>query len=298
MPSVAEKSQWVTETRYLGPAHVLDLDETGGRVRLRLPGSPEDVDIWARVAIPGSHELARGETVLVVGEDTDDLYVIGLLERKRASAVSSRRLSLSGGAYAEAAGPPRTEILKIFSKKHELLFEYDEKTGKARVNVESGDLEFVTQNGNIAFVSGREILFHGRSVGITSRRGICLGIMGAIGKIGSVLTLQPHTIRLSSAEVGVSAERGEFQIDQARYRGRELLGEIGYAKLMAERLETAARCVIEKAKNVYRTVEQLSQLKTGRMRTLVDSTYHFKAKKTFFKSEEDYKIKAEKIHLG
>jgi len=298
MPSVAEKYSWMTETRYLGPARVLEVDETGDRVRLRLSGSPEDGDVWARVATAGSYEVRAGDTALVVGEDFADLYVIGLLNRKHPSEVSSRRLALSGGAYAEAGGPPGAETLQIFSKGHELLFEYDEKNGKARVNLESGDLEFVTQNGNIAFMSGREILFHGRSVGITSRRGICLGIMDAINKIGSAVTLQPGRMKLTSPEVGVSAQRGEFQIEEARYTGKKLLGEIGHAKLMAERLETVAQCIIEKAKNVYKTVEQLSQLKTGRMRTLVDSTYHFKAKKAFLKSKEDYKIKAEKIHLG
>ena len=39
-------------------------------------------------------------------------------------------------------------------------------------------------------------------------------------------------------------------------------------------------------------------LRTGRLRTLVDSTFHFKARKAFLKSEQDFKIKAEKIDLG
>jgi hypothetical protein len=49
---------------------------------------------------------------------------------------------------------------------------------------------------------------------------------------------------------------------------------------------------------MYNTVEQLSQLKTGRMRTLVKSTFHLKAKNSMLKSEEDFKVRAEKIHLG
>ena len=59
-----------------------------------------------------------------------------------------------------------------------------------------------------------------------------------------------------------------------------------------------AESMIEKARNVYRTVEQLSQLKAGRVRTLVASTFFFRTRKAFIHSEEDYKIKAEKIHLG
>ena len=47
-----------------------------------------------------------------------------------------------------------------------------------------------------------------------------------------------------------------------------------------------------KAKNVYQTISELSQLKAGRQRTLVDHTCHMKAKKTIYKSETDFKVKA------
>ena len=70
------------------------------------------------------------------------------------------------------------------------------------------------------------------------------------------------------------------------------------ARWIVDRLETLAGTVVEKAKNAYRTVERLAQLKTGRMRTLVDETYQFKSKKAFLKSEDDFKIKGDKIHLG
>jgi hypothetical protein len=261
MLNVVTKFGWMTETRYLGPAQVLDLDETENRVLLNLTGLPEGNMAWAQVALAGSHELAPGDTVLAVGNDLVDLYIIGLMNRKEKSAGALKKIALSGGTYATTTGPPQTQKLQIFSKRNELLFEYDEETNKARVNLESGDLEFVTQNGNISFTSGREILLQGQSV-------------------------------------GVMAQRGVFQVDETTYIGKKLLGKVDGVKLIAGRIEATAQSLIEKAKNVYRTVEQLSQLKTGRMRTLVDSTFHFKAKKAFLKAEEDYKIKAEKIHLG
>jgi hypothetical protein len=261
MLNVVTKFGWMTETRYLGPAQVLDLDETENRVLLNLTGLPEGNMAWAQVALAGSHELAPGDTVLAVGNDLVDLYIIGLMNRKEKSAGALKKIALSGGTYATTTGPSQDQKLQIFSKRNELLFEYDEEKNKARVNLESGDLEFITQNGNISFTSGREILLQGQSV-------------------------------------GVMAQRGDFRVEEMTCTGKRLQGEIGYVKLIAERMETISQSIIEKAKNVFRTVEQLSQLKTGRMRTLVDSTFHFKAKKAFLKAEEDYKIKAEKIHLG
>jgi hypothetical protein len=298
MQTLTDQCAWLTGTRTLGPAQVLEVDPAEDRVRLRLAGSDDDLGVWARVAMTGCHELARGDTALVIGEDPGDLYVIGLLNQRQGPTSSSKRLTLNSGAYAQAEGLQGEQTLQVFSRQNELLFEYDEANRRARVNVSSGDLEFVAQNGNIAFRSGQEIAIHGQAVRITSPAAIRLGITDAIGKICSALTLHPRGMKLSSPEVGILAERGDFAVDEAVYTGSSLLGKIGCAKLIADKLETMAESVFEKARNVYRTVEQLSQLKAGRVRTLVASTYFFRTRKAFIHSDEDYKIKAEKIHLG
>lgn len=298
MQTLADQCTWLTGTRILGPAQVLDVDPEEDRARLRLAGSDDDLGVWARIAITGCHELAKGDTALAIGEDPGDLYVIGLLNKRQGSTSSSKRLTLSSGAYAQAEGLQGEQIMQVFSRQNELLFEYDEENRSARVNMSSGDLEFVAQNGNIAFRSGREIAIHGEEVRITSPATVRLGITDAIGKICSALTLHPRRTMVSSPEIGIQADRGDFAFDEAVYTGSRFLGRIGCAKLIADRLETMAESVVEKARNVYRTVEQLSQLKAGRVRTLVASTFYFRSRKAFLHSEEDYKIKAEKIHLG
>jgi hypothetical protein len=298
MTSVAEKYDWMPQARYLGPARVLEVDEAGRRARLRLTGHPQESSASARIAISSYHSLNPGDLALIVGEELSDLYLIGVLNRENASDAPERKIALSGGTQAEAAGRPGEQTLRVFSPKQELLFEYDEKNGRARVNMEAGDIEFVTQKGSITFASGREILFHGKSIGLTSTRGVFLGVIDALGKLRSALTLQAGTAKVNSPEVGIEAQRGVFQVEDTRYTGQNLLSKIGQAKLKIDRVESAASTVIARAKNVFQTVEQLSQVKAGRMRTLVDKTFHFKSKKAYLKSEEDYKIKAEKIHLG
>jgi len=298
MKSVAEKYEWMPQTRYLGPARVLEVDAPGRRARLRLTGYPQQGSAWARIAISGHNSLNPGDLALVVGEELSDLYLIGVLNGQNPLDAPERKVALSGGAKAEAAGRPEEQTLKVFSPKQELLFEYDEKNGRARVNMEAGDLEFVTKNGSITFASSREILFHGRSIGLTSTRGVFLGVMDALGKLRSALTLQPGTAKVNSPEVGIEAQRGVFQVEHTRYTGQKLLSKIGQAKLKIDRLESTAATVIARAKNVFQTVEQLSQVRAGRMRTIVARTFQFKSNKAFVKAEEDYKIRAEKIHLG
>jgi len=106
----------------------------------------------------------------------------------------------------------------------------------------------------------------------------------------------------------LSTEDGDIELRSARnvrieghgveMNSRELNIRTTSAQWIIDRLETLAGTLVEKARNTYRTVEQLAQIKTGRMRTLVDQTFQFKSRRAFLKSEEDFKIKGEKIHLG
>ncbi len=265
MSNLAEKYPWMQETRYLGKARVVQTDEKSGRTMVRLSGTAVNAEVWAFMAIAGAPGLTLGDTVLVAGENTDEMYIIGLL---KTAAYTPETITLSKGARAEASGKPGEQTMKVFSAQKELLFEYNEETGTARVNMPSGDLEFVTEKGNISFQSGRNISFSGRHV-----------------------DMKTHNI-------GVSAHKGDIRIEEAVYTGKKLLGNIGHAKLIAERLETAAQTMIEKAQNLFQSVDELCQLRTGRMRTLVQKTFHFKTNKAFVKAEDDYKIRAEKIHLG
>jgi len=119
---------------------------------------------------------------------------------------------------------------------------------------------------------------------------------------------QTTRLNITKGNLELSTEDGDIQLSAAnkiRLNGQSLDMEInklklhaGYANFVFDRLETTTNTLVENAKNVYRNVKQLTQLRSGRMRTLVDETYHFKANKALLKTEEDYKIKAEKIHLG
>ncbi len=235
--------------RYLGPADVLAVGPAQDRARVRLAGSRDMVGTWAQIAMAGDCELRAGDRALVIGESPSGLYVIGLLRDERRATPSPAKLTLVGGAYATTTGPEDKQVLRVFSGRDELVFEYDESGRTARVNVDCGDIQFVAKRGNIEFVSGQDVVIQGRTVGIA----------GA------------SEVRLATG---------------------------GRVRLVAERIESMADTVIERAKNVYRVVERLSQLKTGRLRTLVDSTLHLKARRTVVSSDEDCKIAAKQIHLG
>jgi hypothetical protein len=115
-------------------------------------------------------------------------------------------------------------------------------------------------------------------------------------------------VNLSKGDLELCTEDGDIRLNSANavqinshsidMNSTKLNANAGYARFVFGRLETAMDTLVEQAKNVYRTVKQLTQLRTGRLRTLVDETYQFKADKVFMKSEDDFKVKGEKIHLG
>ena len=52
------------------------------------------------------------------------------------------------------------EVVKVFSGKKELVFEYDAETGKARIFVRSGDLDLMTGKGDINLNAAGNIKFN------------------------------------------------------------------------------------------------------------------------------------------
>jgi hypothetical protein len=210
----------------------------------------------------------------------------------------SRTLHSASGAYAELTADLDSESLKIYSSDRKLLFQYDPLSGKTSVYVPSGDLEFIAPQGDITFASARGVFLRGQTVQLTGEAGIRISVTDMLGRILSGLTLQSQRAKLSSREVDMTARRGEFQIEEVNWTARKILGRVDHAKLVAGKFERFANTVIEKAKDVYTTVDGAVQLKAGRLRTLLDGTYHFMARKAYLKAREDFKVNAKKIHLG
>ena len=299
MMNVTELYPKEMSTNYLGPAKVIESGENEGVVRVGLMAHQEKSEVSARITAPFIGSLEEGDEVLVAGDIFSDMYVIGMLASvKNHKTTGPEKLEIGNGAYAMLDETSESPALKLFSRRNELLIEYDPESEKARINIDSGDLEFMTRNGDIVFNSANNIQLKGQNIELAGRSGVRLGVIDTIGRLASSFSLRACKTSLSSARLTITAQQGEFQLKEIRFVSSKFLGKIENSQLIVGKLSTIANSISVKAKNVYKTVEQLTQLKTGRMRTLVDSTFHMKAKKTYMKSQEDFKVKAEKIHLG
>jgi hypothetical protein len=281
---------------YLGPARVLELNDADQLVLVELTRAGETSRGWARPALGHQSKIRSGDSVLVISHDMADFYVIGWLARQPTAAIAA--LSTKAGAGVAVEEIDGEEVVRVHSRRGELVLEYHPESGRTLVNIENGDLEFMARQGSISFHSAQDIRFGARAINLLSRWGTQLGVMDAGGEVTSALKLDAKRLQTISPELKVAAQQADIRIKDAEYRGEDLSAEVGAVKMTARRIEVLAECVIEKAKNVYRTVEELLQSRAGRMRTLVRGFCHLKARKAFFKTDEEFKVDGEKIHLG
>ena len=287
MLSSARKMEWFSDAHYLGPAKVVKIELKENDVCVRLIGNPGDNEVWATLAVPWYGGFNVGDTVLVIGDSDSGHYVIGLMKDQPA------RVATTNGAYATTD----ETSLKVYSNTNQLLFDYDSQVDCATLQCPSGGIEFESA-GDIRFKSDRNISLQGQQVQISGRSQLQLNLLNTFGKLAQAIHFSPGRIGLKSQEVEITAQRSTIRSDDMRLLGKRFRGIWGRADIMVDRLETISHSVLIKTRNLYTTVEKLSQLTTGRMRTLIKGTLHMKSRRAYLRSDEDYKINADKIHLG
>jgi len=87
-------------------------------------------------------------------------------------------------------------------------------------------------------------------------------------------------------------------VGDARIEGRTLQSTFERVKTAAGVMETTAGRILERAKNVYREVEELSQTRAGRLRLVAEKTVSLLGQRAVVKAKEDVKIKGDKVYLA
>ncbi|MBN1290610.1 MAG: DUF3540 domain-containing protein [Candidatus Latescibacteria bacterium] len=302
MIDTLEKASVIPGIKYFGPARIISDQEEHGYYRILINRNDEDHESFntlAYAALPNTSKLNRGDTVLVAGEKMHNFYIIGILHSQCSQQNIATSLETQDGAKALISGQPDEEKLQFFSQDGELIFEYNSRTRKSHITVPSGDLDVRTAKGDINFTSTQGILFSAENpIEMQSSRGIKMTVPDKNTETVSFVQIQSQHIDLESSKFGVSAQKGMLQIEETEYEGLVLDVAMYSVKCVMKRFESVSDTVIENIKNVYRKVKGLTQLQTGRMRTIVESTYQLKSNKTILKAEDDFKIKGEKIYLG
>ncbi len=106
-------------------------------------------------------------------------------------------------------------------------------------------------------------------------------------------------VRISAAE-GLELEAGAVRarVGDVTVEGRSLTATFDRVRQVVGVLETRAERVLERAKNVFREVEELSQTRAGRLRLVAEKAVHVMGQRALIKAKEDVKVKGDKVYLA
>ena len=277
------------------PAEVLASSD--GKIKIRFLDDPAEREFQATPALGSGALPQRGQHVLIAGNDARSLYAIGIISNSDMPGAIEKR-PLPGGGHAEIPTAGAESFVRIFSPENELVLEYDSVTRRTRIHADTGGLELVASDGDMVFRAGKQIRLEAHSVAIEASRAVDVGITHAIKGVLSQLRLRSDTAKLKSPEVNVTAEKFDLAADRTAVKTSSLTGELENIKVTSNRAELITETLISRCKNVYQSVEELCQLCSGRLRMIVKSTWHSRSQNTYLNTREDFKVKADQIHLG
>ncbi|WP_321494436.1 DUF3540 domain-containing protein [uncultured Desulfobacter sp.] len=285
---------------YLKPALIANIDDETGQVLVALGSGTKATETFS--AVPalsgGGQDLWPGQRVLVARGEDEILYIVGILDALGRRQKTDKIIRFESGARADVVG--NATGLKLYSQTGGLVFEYDDASGKCRVNLPSGDMAFSADRGRMDFFAAEGFRFvSGGPLALSSQEGLSLSVSGPDEKTNrSSIELKPGVMAAESDQVDIRARSGHLNMEKACVKGNWLDFTAQDIRLSADKMETIAREMVQQVKDVYQTVEGLCQTTAGRIRTMVEESLHFKSRKIFVKAEQDVKIKGDKIHLG
>ena len=222
----------------------------------------------ATIAVFGGYAARAGDVVLTAETDAADLYVIGVVTALRAVTDDAD----PGRAPSRVEGPAPSSVegpVVIRDRAGRAVLEHDPERGKTVLHAPEGDLELRADHGSVTVVARDDVKLHGK-----------------------------RRLDLSGATLGASAARVEALVGDVRVVGKSLRTAFETARHATGILEVQARRIVERAKATYRDAEDLAQTRAGRVRTVVETTFHVLAGTAIVKAEEDVKLKGKKIHLA
>ncbi|PIE41158.1 MAG: hypothetical protein CSA49_04820 [Gammaproteobacteria bacterium] len=215
--------------------------------------------------------------------------------------VDTSVVATSQGAHARlsAASP---DTLQVFDASQQLIFEYDAAAGVTRMQVPEGDLELATHKGSIRLKAADEVAIAGKDVNVHATESLALKVIDIskqlLRPMGSTLSLLPHKAMLAAQSLELGADDAKVSATRMAYRGQELSAVVERASSLFEKLDTKAKRILQTSDHLITKVKDAAQLRAGRINQQVEGTIQIKSEKAVHKTKKDFKVQAERIHLG
>lgn len=229
--------------------------------------SPQLGRARARLALV-DYEPAAGDRVLVATDESGNRYVIGVIGRLR-SVAAERGVTTSDGTRARVRiGTDGREALQIVDGQGQLLIEHRPDDQTTVVTSSSQHLE-IAAPGRLRLAAGQ---------------GIELAC--------------PERLDVQVGAVDVTARRAAVDANHVDLAAKTLSTTAERVQLAAQALELRAHRIVERAHEVFRDVEGLSQTRAGRLKLLASHALDLVGRHTQLRAEQDVKVKGDRVYLG
>jgi hypothetical protein len=231
-----------------------------------------------------------GDRVLCVSSGDGAVYITLLLERAQPVAECGEAGSPNDAAGTATVFRNGARLLEVRDRRGELIFEYDPDNDRSRVIVNRGTLDVSAPEGDIRFSAGGRVQLQGSVVELSAAT--------LPGTAPSRFSLGPFRCGLQAPGLDIRSGQGRIELDDVDYRGKRLVSRVARARLAWGRLESLVDTLVQKARTSFTTVEELSQTRAGRMRTLVAGAFRMKAERASLKTGKSFEIDGERINIG
>ncbi|WP_434047033.1 MULTISPECIES: DUF3540 domain-containing protein [Sorangium] len=271
-------------------ATLVDMEDAARAVvRLVRPGAPgvEGATARARLALPG-YQPTPGDRVLVSKHaTTSDFYIVGVLLAARGPVLQTAE-----GATASAEG----STIAIRDASGAVAVTYDAATGAARVAAPAGDLTLAAPRGKVVVEAATDVELRARR-DVRHRAGRRVASeAGEGGEPG--LVVERAAVRVAAAAVDVTSERASLHATEATVLAERIATTAAHIAATAGRMEIQAERLIERAKDAYRDVDGLLQIRARRARSLIREAYQLVSERTSMVSKKETSIDGERVLLG
>ncbi len=106
------------------------------------------------------------------------------------------------------------------------------------------------------------------------------------------------TLETVAGQVKIDALRGRINLHELIFKGARLQAGIERVRLLAASAETVVQRLVQRAKRVFRTVEEDEIVRAGRVDVSASKTMSLSGKYTVMTARQDVKIDGERIHIG
>lgn len=94
------------------------------------------------------------------------------------------------------------------------------------------------------------------------------------------------------------ADKGDIRVEDLSLLGKTLKANVQAVRVVAEHIETAARRLVQRLRDLFCFVEEQSDMQSKNARHVVEETLTMHSKNAFHVADEIVKVDGEQVHLG